>query len=81
GGNTGGITLQVVDYHTGFLVNTPEGAAFRLRYLLTRPHLASTMGQEARSFVRDHFLLTRHLRDYLTLMLSLQNGAGSRIII
>ena len=81
GGNTGGITLQVVDYHTGFLVNTPEGAAFRLRYLLTRPHLASNMGQEARSFVRDHFLLTRHLRDYLTLMLSLQNGAGSRIII
>src|SRR5262249_23284017 len=29
GGETGGITLQVVSGHTGYLVNTPEGAAFR----------------------------------------------------
>ncbi|HSH00586.1 MAG TPA: glycosyltransferase, partial [candidate division Zixibacteria bacterium] len=74
GGNTGGITLQVVDYHTGFLVDTPEGAAFRIRYLLMRPQLVNTMGVTARAYVRDHFLLTRHLRDYLTLILGLRNG-------
>jgi trehalose synthase len=34
GGDTGGIRLQVVNYHTGFLVRTPEGAALRIRYLL-----------------------------------------------
>ncbi|HPS94837.1 MAG TPA: glycosyltransferase, partial [Deltaproteobacteria bacterium] len=34
GGDTGGIRLQVVNHHTGFLVNTPEGAALRIRYLL-----------------------------------------------
>ena len=27
GGDTGGIRLQVIDHHTGFLVSTPEGAA------------------------------------------------------
>ncbi len=79
GGNTGGITLQIVDYHTGFLVDTPEGAAFRLRYLLTRPKLVQEMGVTARNFVREHFLITRHLRDYLTLMLGLRKGDRSRI--
>ena len=37
GGNVGGIRLQVVNHHTGFLVDTPEGAALRIRYLLQDP--------------------------------------------
>lgn len=74
GGESGGIVLQVVNYHTGFLVNSPEGAAFRLRYLLNRPHKISTMGEKARQFVKENFLLTRHLREYLTLMLIMSNG-------
>jgi trehalose synthase len=69
GGECGGIVLQVVNNHTGFLVNTPEGAAFRLRYLLNRPQEVSIMGQKARQFVRENFLITRHVREYLTLML------------
>jgi trehalose synthase len=79
GGDTGGITLQVVDHHTGFLVNTPEGAAFRIRYLLSRPDLMREMGEKGRRFVRENFLLTRNLRDYLTLMLGLLHGARDRI--
>jgi trehalose synthase len=31
GGNVGGIRMQVINHHTGFLVNTPEGAALRIR--------------------------------------------------
>ena len=81
GGATGGIRLQVVDYHTGFLVNTSEGAAFRIRYLLSRPGLMAVMGEKARVFVRENFLLTRHLREYLTLMLALRSGARDRIEI
>lgn len=81
GGETGGITLQVVDNHTGFLVNTPEGAALRVRYLLSRPGTIAAMGQKGRRFVRENFLLTRHLREYLTLMLSLRHGARDRIEI
>ncbi len=79
GGETGGIVLQVVDYHTGFLVNTPEGAAFRLRYLLSHPTLMSEMGEKGRNYVRDHFLLTRHLRDYLTIMVTLSHKGINKI--
>ena len=30
------------------------------------------MGEKAREFVRENFLLTRQLREYLTLMLAIQ---------
>ncbi|WP_017327448.1 glycosyltransferase [Synechococcus sp. PCC 7336] len=79
GGDTGGIRLQVIDYHTGFLVNTPEGAALRIRYLLHEPKRIAEMGAKAREFVRENFLLTRQLREYLTLMVALQNEARDRI--
>jgi trehalose synthase len=67
GGDTGGIRRQVVDYHTGFLVNTPEGAAHRIRFLLCHREKMKSMGEKAREFVRENFLLTRHLREYLIL--------------
>lgn len=79
GGDTGGIRLQVVNYHTGFLVNTPEGAALRIRYLLQQPQKIEEMGKKAKEFVRENFLLTRHLREYLTLMVALLYGAEDRI--
>jgi trehalose synthase len=73
GGACGGITLQVHDYHTGFLVHSPAGAAYRIRYLLRYADKRQRMGQIGRDFVRDHFLLTRHLRDYLTMILCLDH--------
>jgi len=79
GGNTGGIRLQVVNHHTGFLVDTPEGAALRIRYLLHRRDRLEEMGIKAREFVRENFLLTRHLREYLTLLLALTHGDEGRI--
>ena len=71
GGNTGGIRLQVINWQTGFLVNTPEGAAYRIRYLLQNKNLVAEMGLKAREYVREKFLITRHLREYLTLIHSL----------
>ncbi|MEW6290641.1 MAG: glycosyltransferase [Thermodesulfobacteriota bacterium] len=79
GGDTGGIRLQVINFNTGFRVSTPEGAALRIRYLLRHPEKIGEIGGKAREFVRDNFLLTRHLREYLTLILSLHYGAGDRI--
>ena len=73
GGAVGGIVLQLQDYHTGFLVHSPEGCAFRIRYLLHHPELARRMGKLAREFVRSRFLITRTIRDYLTLMILLEN--------
>lgn len=69
GGNTGGIRLQIVNHHTGFLVDSAEGVALRMRYLLHRPERLRVMGEKAREFVRENFLITRQLREYLTLML------------
>jgi trehalose synthase len=76
-GAAGGITLQVHDHRTGFLVHSEEGLAFRLRYLLNRRSLATAMGQEGRELVRYRFLLTRHLRDWLTLLLVVTGRAGA----
>ena len=80
GGDVGGIRLQVVNHHTGFLVNTPEGAAHRIRYLLHHREDIDRMGETGREFVRENFLLTRHLREYLTLMLvTLRNTQGNMV--
>ncbi|MDY0226174.1 MAG: glycosyltransferase [Desulfomicrobium apsheronum] len=79
GGDTGGIRLQIINFNTGFRVKTPEGAALRIRYLLHQPALMATIGEKARQFVKENFLLTRHLREYLTLLLSLHYGGVERI--
>lgn len=79
GGNTGGIRLQVVDHHTGFLVNSPEGAALRIRYLMGHRNLMGEMGERGREHVRQNFLITRQLREYLTVILALVRGAGDRL--
>lgn len=74
GGFAGGITVQIMYYHTGYTVSSVEGAAFRIRYLLNNPEIARKMGNDAREYVRRNFLITRHLADYLTLMATLTNG-------
>jgi len=79
GGDVGGIRLQVINHHTGFLVRTPEGAALRMRYLLRQPKMIRAMGWKAQQYVRDSFLLTRQLREYLTLAVGLLHGAAERI--
>lgn len=79
GGDTGGIKLQVIDHHTGFLVNTPEGAALRIRYLLKHRDKLNEMGRKAKQFILENFLLTRQLREYLTLMVAIMHGKKDRI--
>lgn len=81
GGDVGGIRLQVINHHTGFLVSSPEGVAQRVRYLLNHPEIIKIMGNKGREFVRDNFLLTRHLREYLTLMVGLQQGFTNRLMV
>lgn len=82
GGDVGGIKLQVVNHYTGFLVNTPEGAAHRIRFLLHHSDRMEKMGKAAKEYVRENFLLTRHLRDYLILILCLiRNTRQHRIVV
>jgi len=79
GGDTGGIRLQILNHHTGFLVSTPEGAALRMRYLFNHRDVLHEMGRKAEAFVRENFLITRHIREYLTLSLALIHDASERI--
>jgi len=79
GGDAGGIRLQVLNHHTGFLVKTPEGAALRARYLLRHPDRALEMGHRAKELVRQNFLLTRNLREYLSIMVARMLGDPERI--
>jgi len=68
GGAAGGITAQIIYDVTGYTVNSVEGAAFRIRHLLNNPDVREKMGQDAKEYVRQNFLITRHLRDYLSLL-------------
>jgi trehalose synthase len=79
GGDAGGIRLQVVNHQTGFLVNTAEGAALRIRYLLKHRERLHEIGETARNFVLENYLLTRHLREYLTLMVAVIRNSSDRI--
>src|SRR5262249_37630451 len=80
GGACGGITLQVHDYQTSFLVYSPPVAAYRIRHLLRYVEKRHRMGRTAHEFVREHFLLTRNLRDYLTTLLCLDQPEGSVLV-
>ena len=73
GGNVGGIPTQIIDGVTGFLVNSEEGSAFRIRRILNNPDMASKMGENARQYVRNHFLITRQIRDYLFVWYAMLN--------
>jgi len=71
GGFAGGLTQQIVYDVTGYTVHSVEGAAFRLRHLLNNPELIARMGAAGREHVRRSFLVTRHLTDYMALLIHL----------
>jgi trehalose synthase len=71
GGFVGGLPQQIVYDVTGYVVSSVEGAAFRLRHLLNAPELIARMGAAGREHVRRSFLITRHLVDYMALLIHL----------
>jgi len=71
GGFAGGLPQQIVYDVTGYTVHSVEGAAFRIRHLLNNPELIARMGAAGREHVRRSFLITRHLTDYMALLIHL----------
>ena len=69
----GGIPLQIKHEYSGILTHTIEGTAYWIKRLLNDPEYANGLGIQGREHVRNHFLITRHLRDYLMLFLSLSH--------
>jgi trehalose synthase len=68
GGNVGGIRYQIQDGLNGFLVSSTEEAAHRIVQLIQDRELRKEMGKKARESVRQRFLLTRYLEQYLDLL-------------
>lgn len=73
GGAVGGIRLQVIDGVTGFLVHSPEGAAQRADQLLRDAAMRKQLGENGHYHVKQNFLLTRHVKDYMLVMLALEH--------
>ncbi|OGL05729.1 MAG: hypothetical protein A3H48_05845 [Candidatus Rokubacteria bacterium RIFCSPLOWO2_02_FULL_71_18] len=71
GGATAGNAQQILHDVTGYIVRSVEGAAFRIRHLLNNREQIPRMGAAGREHARRAFLLTRHLLDYLALMVHL----------
>jgi trehalose synthase len=71
GGETGGITAQVIHGKTGYTVNSPEGAAFYIKHLFNDRELMAAIGRQAKEYARHRFLITRQLQDYLGVMIHL----------
>jgi trehalose synthase len=68
GGNVGGIKTQIQDGENGFLVNSVEEASQRIVQLAENEGLRNRIGQKGRETVRDNFLMTRLLENYLDLL-------------
>jgi trehalose synthase len=71
GGNVGGIRYQIEDGVNGFLVSSIEETAKRIVQLVDDKELRDAMGHKARETVRENFLLTRYLEQYLDLFADL----------
>ncbi len=67
----GGIPLQVLHERTGLLSRSIEGAALQTIRLLDNSDLRHELGAEGHAHVRDNFLHTREVRDYLAVFTSL----------
>jgi len=63
-----GVLEQVVDGDTGFLAEGTEDFARRVVELLKDRGLAARLGAAGRRRVRERFLITRYLSDYLRLL-------------
>ncbi len=76
GGETGGITAQIIHGKTGYTVNSPEGAAFYIKHLFNDVELMAAIGRQAKEYARHRFLITRQLQDYLGVMIHLCRSAA-----
>ncbi len=71
--NVGGIPIQIEDGENGFLLEPTDtkGFADRVMHLLKNPSEAEGMAEKAKETVRQKFLITRLLSDYLYMLNSI----------
>lgn len=69
-GAVGGIPLQIAHRYSGILTHSIQGTAHAIRQLINEPDYARTLGIRAKEHIRNNFLITRHLKDYMLLFIS-----------
>lgn len=72
GGNTTGIRHQIVDEKNGFVVSSVDETARRMVQMIKDEELRKRMGKEARETVRQKFLMTRYVEEYIDLLNSFE---------
>jgi len=66
----GGIPLQIAHKYSGILTHSIEGTAHWIKQLINEPAYARKLGENGREHIKNNFLITRHIKDYLLLFLS-----------
>lgn len=77
-GSVGGIPNQIIHKLTGVLVHSIEGCAFQIRYLLTHPEFARSIGANGREHVKENFLMTTNVKRWLLLFRILEQARALR---
>lgn len=72
--NIGGIPSQIAHKYSGLLCHSIDGASFAIKQILNSPDYGKRLGENGREHVRNNFLITRHMRDYMLVILSLYHG-------
>ena len=70
GSNVGGISLQVINGKTGYLVDPYklDDIVIFMKYLMLNPQEREKLGYNAIEYVRDNFLITTLVKKYFILM-------------
>lgn len=69
----GGIPLQITHKYSGILTYSIDGTFHFLKELLNEPEYAKKLAKNGHEHAKNNFLITRHLREYLLLFLSLSH--------
>jgi len=67
----GGIPLQIAHKYSGILTHTIEGTAYWIKQLVNEPSYARELGIKGKEHIKNNFLMTRQIKDYLLAFLSL----------
>jgi len=69
GSNVGGISKQVIDGETGFLVESEdvEGLAEKMKYGLENPQICDKIAKKGKQFIQDNFTLNQLVESHIAL--------------
>ena len=70
-GAVGGIPLQITHKYSGILTRSIDGTAFWIKQLLNEPEFAANLAKNGKEHIKNNYLITRHIKDYLLTFLSL----------